>query len=257
VTLEGKVAVVTGAAAGNGRAIALRLAGDGAAIVVNDIDEAGAAAVVAEIETAGGRAIAVVGDVASEVTWAAIVERSMADLGRIDVLVNNAGLIRAHPFGQVTAEDWDATLAVNAKSVMLGTQIVAAAMGEGASIVNISSIAGRGAATLSPPYAASKAAVISLTISSARALAPRRIRVNAVCPGIIDTAFNWKLDELLGVQGQGLAPGEFLRRRVETVPLGRIGTPDDVAGCVSFLAGPDASYITGQSIVIDGGLIPF
>jgi meso-butanediol dehydrogenase/(S,S)-butanediol dehydrogenase/diacetyl reductase len=252
--LDGKVAVVTGAANGNGRAIALRLAREGAAIVVNDIDEAGADAVVAEV-AATGRAIAVVGDVAAKATWDAIVARAVADLGGLDILVNNAGLIRPYPFGEVTGADWDLTLAVNARSVLFGTQAAAAVMGEGASIVNISSVAGRGAPTLSPPYAASKAAVISLTISAARALAPRGIRVNAVCPGIIDTAFNWKLDELLGQQGQGLPPGEFLRRRVETVPLGRIGTPDDVAGVVAFLVGPDASYITGQSLNIDGGLV--
>ena len=252
--LEGKVAVVTGAAAGNGRAIALRLAREGAAIVVNDIDAAGADAVVAEI-AATGRAIAVVGDVAAEPTWDAIVARAVADLGGLDILVNNAGLIRPYPLGQVTGADWDLTLAVNARSVLFGTQAASAVMAAGASIVNISSVAGRGAPTLSPPYAASKAAVISLTISAARALAPRGIRVNAVCPGIIDTAFNWKMDELLGQQGQGLPPGEFLRRRVETVPLGRIGTPDDVAGVVAFLVGPDASYITGQSLNIDGGLV--
>jgi NAD(P)-dependent dehydrogenase (short-subunit alcohol dehydrogenase family) len=254
MTLEGRVALVTGAAAGNGRAIALRLARDGAAVVVNDIDAAGADAVAAEIR-GSGRAIAVAGDVADEDTWATMVGRAVADLGGLDILVNNAGLIRPFPLGAVTESDWDLTMAVNARSVLLGTQAASAVMGEGASIVNISSVAGRGAPTLSPAYAASKAAVISLTISAARALAPRGIRVNAVCPGIIDTAFNWKLDELLGQQAQGLPPGEFLRRRVATVPLGRIGTPEDVAGVVAFLVGPDAGYITGQSLNIDGGLV--
>ena len=254
MTLEGKVAVVTGAAQGNGRAIAIRLAREGAAILVNDIDAAGADAVVGEISTIG-RAISVVGDVAAEATWATIVAAAVADLGSLDILVNNAGLIRPFPFGQVTEADWDLTIAVNARSVLFGTQAASAVMAAGGSIVNVSSIAGRGAPTLSPPYAASKAAVISLTISAARALAPRGIRVNAVCPGIIDTAFNWRLDELLGQQAQGLPPGEFLRRRWETVPLGRIGTPDDVAGVVAFLVGPDAAYITGQSLNVDGGLV--
>ena len=254
MTLEGKVAVVTGAAQGNGRAIALRFARDGAAVVINDIDATGADAVVSEI-TPSGRAISVVGDVAAEETWARIVAAAVDDLGGLDILVNNAGLIRPTRFGQVTETDWDLTIAVNARSVLFGTQAAAAVMASGASIVNISSIAGRGAPTLSPPYAASKAAVISLTISAARALAPRGIRVNAVCPGIIDTAFNWKLDELLGQQEQGLPPGEFLRRRWETVPLGRIGTPDDVAGVVAFLVGPDAAYVTGQSLNVDGGLV--
>src|SRR5205823_10243782 len=118
----------------------------------------------------------------------------------------------------------------------------------GGCIVNIASIAGRGSPTLSPPYAASKAAVISLTQQCARTLAPRNVRVNAICPGIVDTEFNWTLDEQLGVRGQGLAPGEFLRQRVATIPLGRIATPEDVAAAVAFLASADAAYITGQSL---------
>jgi meso-butanediol dehydrogenase/(S,S)-butanediol dehydrogenase/diacetyl reductase len=108
---------------------------------------------------------------------------------------------------------------------------------------------------LSPPYAASKAAVINITQQTARALARHNITVNALCPGIIDTDFNRRLDELLGVQQQGLEPGEFLRQRVAGVPLGRIGTAEDVANAVAFLASPAASYITGQSLNVDGGII--
>src|SRR5262249_4966407 len=111
-----------------------------------------------------------------------------------------------------------------------------------------------GVPTLSPPYAASKAAVINLTQNCARALAASGIRVNAICPGIIDTDFNHRLDQLIGVEQQGLAPGEFLRQRADTVLMKRLGTADEVAAVVSFLAGPDSSYITGQSINVDGGI---
>jgi NAD(P)-dependent dehydrogenase (short-subunit alcohol dehydrogenase family) len=186
-----------------------------------------------------------------------MVARTGEALGRLDVLVNNAGLIRPTPFGEVTEQDWDETFAVNARGLFFCMQAAAPLMARhgGGVIVNLASIAGRHAPTLSPPYAASKAAVISLTHQAARALAGQGVRVNAICPGIVNTEFNWRLDELIGVKRQGLAQGEFLRQRAAAVPLGRLAEPDDVAAVVVFLASPAGSYITGQTLTVDGGYL--
>jgi meso-butanediol dehydrogenase / (S,S)-butanediol dehydrogenase / diacetyl reductase len=252
--LTGRVALVTGAGQGNGRAIALRLAADGAMIAVNDLDADAAQRTADTITEAEGKAIAAPGDVSQLAAVQAMVARTVDELGGLDILVNNAGLIRPNPFGSVTEEDWDITLDVNARGLFFCSQEAARVMGGGATIINISSTAGRGVATLSPPYAASKAAVISLTQQTARSLAPAGIRVNAVCPGIIDTDFNHRLDRLLGVEQQGLPPGEFLRQRAQTPLMKRLGTAEEVASVVAFLAGPDASYVNGQSINVDGGI---
>ena len=257
--LDGRTALVTGAGQGIGRAIALALAGAGAAVAVNDLEPPRAEAVASEVEALGRHAVAVPADAGSVAEIEAMVERATAALGRLDVLVNNAGLIRARPFGQVTERDWDETLAVNAKGVFFCMQAAAPVMIRqgGGAIINIASIAGRGSASLSPPYAASKTAVISLTQQAARALARHGIRVNAICPGIVNTAFNWRLDELIGVGQQGLAPGEFLKQRAAAVPLGRLGEPEDVAGVAVFLASPAGSYITGQAVTVDGGFLMY
>jgi NAD(P)-dependent dehydrogenase (short-subunit alcohol dehydrogenase family) len=159
----------------------------------------------------------------------------------------------------VTERDWDETFAVNARGLFFCMQAVAPVMiGQGSgSIVNVSSIAGRGSASLSPPYAASKTAVISLTQQAARALARHGVRVNAICPGVVDTDFNWRLDDLLGVRQQGLAPGDFMKQRLATVPLGRLAEPDDIARVIVFLCSPAGSYMTGQAVTVDGGYLMY
>jgi NAD(P)-dependent dehydrogenase (short-subunit alcohol dehydrogenase family) len=249
------VALVTGAGQGIGRATALALGEAGADVAVNDVRPEAAAAVAAEVRGSGRRALAVAADVARVPEIEAMVRRVAEGLGRLDILVNNAGLIRPTPFGQVSEEDWDQTFAVNARGLFFCMQAAAPLMAPGAVIVNVSSIAGRGTASLSPPYAASKAAVLSLTQQAARALAPRGIRVNAVCPGIVDTEFNRRLDDLIGVRQQGLAPGEFLRQRAAAVPLGRLADPIEIARVIAFLASPAAAYVTGQAITVDGGFL--
>lgn len=257
--MTGHGALVTGAGQGIGLAIALALARAGADVAVNDLRPDAAEAAAGQVRALGRRGVAVPADVGVVAEVEGMVERAVATLGRLDVLVNNAGLIRPRPFGQVTERDWDETFAVNAKGLFFGMQAAAPVMARqgGGVIVNLASIAGRGSASLSPPYAASKSAVISLTQQAARALARHGVRVNAICPGIVNTEFNWQLDQLIGVGQQGLAPGEFLKQRTAAVPLGRLAEPDDVAGVVLFLASPAGSYITGQTVTVDGGFLMY
>jgi meso-butanediol dehydrogenase/(S,S)-butanediol dehydrogenase/diacetyl reductase len=250
--LLGKIALVTGAGRGIGRAVSMQLASEGADIVVATLDASHGAAVADEIH-----AIAIQVDVASIASIRSMVRETRESLGRVDILVCNAGLIRPNPFGSVTEDDWDVSFAVNAKGLFFTMQEVAPLIPDGGAIVTVASVAGRGTATASPPYAASKAAVINVTQTTARALAPRRIRVNAVCPAAVATDFQFELDRSLGVEREGLLPGEFLRRAAEENPLGRIGTPEDIAEAVAFLAGPRAGWISGQTVNIDGGIVIF
>ncbi len=257
--LAGQVALVTGAGQGIGQAIALALARAGADVVVNDVRPAAATETAGAVEALGRKALAAPADLGVVREIEGLIARTAGAFGRLDVLVNNAGFIRPNPFGQVTERDWDETFAVNAKGLFFCMQAAAPliARGGGGVILNLASIAGRGAPTLSPPYAASKAAVISLSQQSARALARQNVRVNAICPGIVNTEFNWRLDELIGVQQQGLPKGEFLRQRAGLVPLGRLAEPEDVAAIVVFLASPAASYVTGQAFTVDGGVLMY
>jgi len=245
--IDGKAALVTGAANGIGAAIARELANAGAIVYAADIAWSG---------PAPEGQLAVDLDVTDRDAVRAVVERVTAERGALGLLVNNAGTMRARELFEYEDADWDAILSVNARGVFTCIQEGARAMSEtgGGAIVNVASVVGRDGRTFSPPYAASKAAVINLTRSTARLLADRGIRVNAVCPGLIDTDFNVRLGQQLG-PAQGLTAEEFVAKRAETVPIGRIGQPEDVARVVRFLLSDDAAYVTGQALNVDGGWV--
>ncbi len=247
------LAVVTGAASGIGRAIALRLAQDGRDVAVFDRDLAGAEASAAQVRALGRQAGVWEVDVALRSSFQAAVADVARSLGEIDVLVNNAGILRTAPFLDVSEQDWRDQMAVNLDGVFHGCQAVLPGMlarGAGC-IINMSSWTGKKGVPNHAAYSASKAAVIALTQSVAGELAGRGVRVNAICPGtIIDTRMRDAAEAMNAAQGL-----PDVHTRVQTVvPMRRAGTPQDVAGVVAFLASLDAAYMTGQALNITGGL---
>ena len=256
MSLEGKVALVTGAGRGIGRAIALRLARDGADVALCDIDETTAADTAREIAALGRRSLSRRTDVSRRPEVEALVRESVAQLGPVDILVNNAGIVQAKHFMEVTEEDWDRIIAVNVKGVFFCAQAVAGEMikrGQGGKIINIASIGGKIGQHLLVPYGASKAAVISITQGLSRGLARHGITVNAICPGVVDTAMQDLINQQIG-EFANRTPEQVFRSSTRGIPLGRPERPEDVANVVAFLASSDADYMTGQSINVDGGL---
>ncbi len=259
--LTGNVALVTGGARGIGRAIALRYAREGAAVVVADNDEVGAQGAVTEIHAAGGRAEALHVDVGDPAQSAAMVARVVERHGRLDVMVNNAGVIRVRPVLELTPEDWDYINNINARGLFFALQAgarqmlqqTAAAGRPRGKIINIASIAGRIGRPMFAAYAASKAAAISITQSAASAFAPD-LTVNAICPGVVDTEM-WRKIDREWTASDGRAQGSAWADRVRGIPMRRPETPEDLAGMAVFLASPDSDYITGQSYHVDGGLV--
>jgi meso-butanediol dehydrogenase / (S,S)-butanediol dehydrogenase / diacetyl reductase len=250
-------AVVTGAGRGIGRAIALRLARDGHAVAVNDVDKATAEAVTAEIEGAGGRAVAVPCDVTDRDAVFAMVEQAAAELGSVDVMVANAGIAQVKTLLELTPADLQRMFEVNVFGVVYCIQAAAEAMirqGAGGKIISAASIAGHSGFDRLGHYSATKFGVRALTQAAAKELAQHKITVNAYCPGIVDTDMWVLIDEKLG-NYLGLEKGQAMKQYSQLITLGRVQTPDDVAGLVSYLAGPDSDYMTGQAVVIDGGIV--
>jgi len=243
--LEGKTALVTGASRGIGAAIALRLASEGATVVVNYSGSRDAAlGVVAAIVEAGGRANALQADVSEPSACTALVEAVVAEYGAIDVLVNNAGITRDGLLVRMTDEDWASVISTNLTGVFSVTRAAARHMmkARSGSIINIASVVGISGNAGQANYAAAKAGVIGLTKSIARELAPRKVRCNAVAPGFIETDMTAALTD---AQREGVAGA---------IAMGRFGTGGDVAAAVAFLASDDAAYITGQTLAVDGGM---
>jgi NAD(P)-dependent dehydrogenase (short-subunit alcohol dehydrogenase family) len=254
--LSGQAAIVTGAGRGIGRATALELARMGADIVVAELDVAGAEKTAAAVQALGRKALVVPTDVTKRADLAAMADRTQKQFGRIDVLVNNAGIYRAAATLDITEEHWDAIMDINAKAVFFATQAVLPAMiaQKRGAIVSLASMAGKIGSKTNLPYNVSKAAVVSMTKSLALSHAGDGIRVNCVCPGFVETDMWAKVSKEQGAL-LGMSAEEFTRMRQSTVPLGRMETPEDVASVIGFLASPRAAYMTGQALSVDGGLV--
>jgi NAD(P)-dependent dehydrogenase (short-subunit alcohol dehydrogenase family) len=241
--LDGKVAVITGAAGGIGAATARRFAAEGALLVLSDADGSGARRLAEEL---GGRAIACAHDVASEQDWQAVAASALEGHGRIDILFNNAGVFLAAPLMETSLEQFRRVVDVNTVGVFLGMRTVAPAMTEqqAGSIINVSSVAGLLGSPYLSAYAASKWAVRGITKVVAKELAPHGIRVNSLHPGQIDTDMNARQRE---------RTPELIDRLIRGIPMRRIGTPEEVAHAAVFLASEESVYVTGSELVVDGG----
>ncbi|MBE9112200.1 3-oxoacyl-[acyl-carrier-protein] reductase [Nodosilinea sp. LEGE 07298] len=244
-SLEGQVAVVTGASRGIGRAVAIALAAAGAQVVVNYARSSAAAdAVVAEIESSGGSAIAIQADVSKVDQVDALISGTLEKFGRVDILVNNAGITRDTLLLRMKPEDWQAVIDLNLTGVFLCTRAVAKLMLKQRSgrIINIASVAGQMGNPGQANYSAAKAGVIGFTKTVAKELASRGVTANAVAPGFIETDMTGELNNTEDI--------------LKFIPLGRFGQPEDIAGMVRFLASdPAAAYITGQVFNVDGGMV--
>jgi 3-oxoacyl-[acyl-carrier protein] reductase len=243
--LNGRIAVVTGAARGIGKAIVLELAAAGATVVINDIGNLDKAEeTVREIAAAGGRAMVVQADISQAAEVDRLVNTVIQEYGKIDILVNNAGIARDNLLMRMKEADWDTVMNINLKSVFLCTKAVSRGMlkQRSGAIVNIASVVGIMGNAGQANYAAAKAGIIGFTKSMAKELASRGIRVNAVAPGYIATDMTAKL------------PEEVKTEFIKGIPLGRIGSAEDVAKAVLFLVSPAASYMTGQTLSVDGGM---
>jgi 3-oxoacyl-[acyl-carrier protein] reductase len=244
--LTSKVAVVTGASKGIGAAIAKSLAAEGASVVVNYASsKAGADKVVAAITAAGGKAVAVGGDVSKAAEAQGIIDAAIKNYGKLDILVNNSGVYEFGPIEAVTEEQFHKIFNINVLGLLLTTQAAVKHFGEGASIINI----GSGVSRITPPnsavYTGTKGAVDAITGVLAKELGPKKIRVNSVNPGIVETE---------GTNSAGFIGSDFEKGLVAQTPLGRVGQPGDIASVAVFLASDDSAWLTGELLIAGGGL---
>jgi 3-oxoacyl-[acyl-carrier protein] reductase len=243
--LAGKVAIVTGASKGIGASIAEHLAGEGASVVLNYASsKTGADAVVKRITDKGGKAIAVQGDLAKPQDITRLFAETRSAYGKLDVLVNNAGVYEFLPLGAITADHFHKLFNVNVLGLLLTTQEAVKLMGSGGSIVNISSIVGQMPVENASVYSATKAAVDAITVSLSKELGAKKIRVNSINPGMVETD---------GFHAAGLADSDLRRSTEANTPLGRIAQPEDIAPAAVFLASDDARWVTGQTLILAGG----
>jgi meso-butanediol dehydrogenase/(S,S)-butanediol dehydrogenase/diacetyl reductase len=257
-SIEDRAIIVTGAGRGIGAAMARGLAAEGARLVIADRDEANARAVAADIEASGGRAIAVMVEVTERESVRAMIARTVEAFGRLDVIFNNAGIAQTRPFLSITEEDWDRVMDVNAKGVLIAMQEAAQQMiaqGDGGKIINTASIAGKQGYEPLAHYSASKFAVVALTQAGARAFAKHHINVNAICPGVVATEM-WKvIDKGFVDEGLTKKENEAFDGFASGILMGRPSQPEDMVGIARYLASPASDYMTGQSLMIDGGMV--
>jgi 3-oxoacyl-[acyl-carrier protein] reductase len=244
--LEGKVAVVTGASKGIGASIAQHLADAGASVVVNYASSReGADKVVKEITAKGGKAVAVQANVAKQADIDRLFAETKKSYGKLDILVNNAGVYDFQPLENITEEHFHKQFDLNVLGLILTTQAAVKLIdGDGGSIINIGSVAGKAALPGAAVYSATKAAVDQVTRSLSTELGPRKIRVNSLNPGMVETE---------GVRSSGIAESDFRKKVEAETPLGRIGQPDDIASAAVFLASSDSKWITGETLYASGG----
>lgn len=239
--LQNKIVLVTGASKGIGRGIALALAKEGCSVVISDIDDVGLKNVEKEITSLGAKVLLIKCDVSQKDQVDSMFNKTKETFGQLDILVNNAGIYPFKPFSEMIEDDWDKVMSVNLKSVFLCSQKALTIMPNGGGIINISSIASFLGFSGLTHYCASKGAINSMVRALALELADKKIRVNAVAPGAIETPGANNPDE------------NMKKQTISMIPLARMGQPEDIAGAVVFLASDLSSYITGQTIIVDGG----
>lgn len=257
MAINGKVAFVTGAAQGIGQAIAARLANDGADVALFDLKEDGLQQTKSLVEAAGRRAIVIGGDVTDKASLEAAVNSTVEKLGDFDIMINNAGIAGVGAVENISEADFDRTFGINVKGVLFGIQVAAAKFKEldhGGKIIAATSIAAHDSFPMTGLYSATKFAVRGLIQAAAKELGAFGITVNGYSPGIVGTGMWEQLDRDFAAL-TGAEEGATFKKYVEGITLGRASTPEDVAGFVSYLAGPDSDYMTGQTPLIDGGIV--